>query len=169
MRFAWGRRPLVAAAGGRSTLVVGDQFVLLRVIGIVFLCLGAALAAIGLRNAVYGASMISFSTELAHSRNQPFDASTLLAHWRVWNLAIACTGSAMAAAGVAVTLGKRWGLLILGIVLLIGAIAPWVVQWLGLVRFPFERAGLADTMVLTAFALLAIWGYFLRPERRTDA
>jgi hypothetical protein len=57
----------------------------------------------------------------------------------------------------------------LGIVLLLAAIAPWVVQWLGLVRYTFERAGLADTIVLLAFALLAIWGYFLRPQGRTEA
>src|SRR5215469_16569878 len=113
--------------------------------------------------------MVSFSPELAQSRNQPFDASTLLAHWRGWSLAIACIGGAIATAGAAVALNKRWGVVLLGIVLLIGAIAPWIVQWLGLVRYPFERASLADTMVLLAFALLAIWGYFLRSAGRTDA
>jgi hypothetical protein len=142
--------------------------VLLRVAGIVFLCVGATLVAFGLTGAMHGVSMASFSTELAQSRNQPFDASTWLAHWRVWGLAVACSGGAIATAGGAVALNKRWGLLLLGIVLLIAAIAPWVVQWLGLVRYRFERAGLADTMVLMAFALLAIWGYFLRPEGRTD-
>jgi len=143
--------------------------VLLRVAGIVFLCLGAALAASGLRHVTHGASIVTFSSEFAQSRNQPFDAATLLAHWRVWGLAIACLGGAIATAGAAVALNKRWGLLLLGIVLLVGAIAPWVVQGLGLVRYPFERAGLADTMVLMAFALLALWGYFLRPQGRTDA
>ena len=142
---------------------------LLRIAGIVFLALGATLVALGLTGAMHGASMASFSTELAQTRNQPFDASTWLAHWRVWSLAVACAGGVIATAGAAVSLNKRWGLLLLGVVLLVAAIAPWVVQWLGLVRYRFERAGLTDTMVLLAFALLAIWGYFLRPEVPTDA
>ena len=142
---------------------------MLRIAGLVFLCLGAALVALGLTGAMHGASMASFSTELARSRNQPFDASTWLAHWKVWGLAITCVGGVIATAGAAVALNRRWGLLLLGIVLLLAAIAPWVVQWLGLVRYTFERAGLADTIVLLAFALLAIWGYFLRPQGRTEA
>jgi len=142
--------------------------VLLRIAGIAFLCLGAALAAVGITGAMHGASMASFSTEVAESRNQPFDAPTWLAHWRVWGLAVACAGGAIAAAGAAVALNKRWGLLLLGIILLIAAMAPWVVQWLGMVRYRFERPGLAETLVFLAFAFLAIWGYLLRPESRTD-
>lgn len=142
---------------------------LLRIAGMMFLCVGAILVALGLTGIIHGASMASLSTELAQSRNQPFDASTWLAHWQMWGLAVACAGGAIATAGAAVALNKRWGLLLLGIVLLIASIAPWVIQWLGLVRYRFERAGIGDSMVLMAFALLAIWGYFLRPEGRTDA
>jgi hypothetical protein len=79
-------------------------------------------------------------------------------------LALTCAGGAIATGGAAVALNKRWGLLLLGIVLLVAAIAPWVAQWLGLIRFRFERPGLGETLVFLAFALLAIWGYFLRPE-----
>ena len=164
-----GPQRLIGASGRPLNFAVRHQFVLLRIAGIVFLCAGATLGALGLTGAMHGASMASFSTELAQSRNQPFDASTWLAHWRIWGLAVACAGSAIATAGAAVALNKRWGLLLLGIVLLVVAIAPWVVQWLGLVRYRFERAGLADTIVFIAFALLAIWGYFLRQEGRADA
>jgi hypothetical protein len=143
--------------------------VLLRIAGVVFLCLGAILVAVGITGAMHGASMASFSTEVAESRNQPFDASIWLAHWRVWGLAVACAGGAIATAGAAVALNKRWGLLLLGIVLLAAAMAPWVVQWLGVARYRFERASLAETLAFLAFAFLAIWGYFLRPEGRTDA
>jgi len=143
--------------------------VLLRITGIVFLCLGATLVAVGIWGATHGTWMASFSTELAQSKNQAVDAPTWLAHWRVWGLGVACAGGAIATAGAAVALNKRWGLLLLGIVLLIAAMAPWIVQWLGLTRYRFERAGLADTLVFLAFAFLAIWGYFLRPEGRTDA
>lgn len=141
---------------------------LLRIAGIVFFCLGAALAALGLGGAIHGAALASFSTELARSRNQPFDAPTWLAHWRAWSLAVTCAGIAIGVAGVGVALKKRWGFLLFGIALLASAIAPWAVQWLGLVRYRFERADLADTMVLTAFALLAIWGYFLRTQGRRN-
>ena len=142
---------------------------LLRVAGILFLCLGASLAALGVTGIMHGASLTPFSTELTQSRNQAFDTSIWLAHWRAWSLAITCGGGAIATGGAAVALNKRWGLLLLGTVLFLAAIAPWVVQSLGLTRFRFERAGFGETIVLLAFGLLAFWGYFLRPEGRTDA
>jgi hypothetical protein len=148
---------------------VRHQFVLLRVAGIVFLCLGATLAALAVTGIIHGTSLTSFSTELAQSRNQAFDASMWLAHWRVWGSAITCLGGGIATAGAAIALNKRWGLLLLGTVLFLAAIAPWVAQSLGFVRYRFERPGFVDTVVLLAFALLAIWGYFMRPEGRTDA
>jgi hypothetical protein len=40
---------------------------------------------------------------------------------------------------------------------------------IGLVRYPYERAGSAETFVLLAFSLLAAWGYFLRSGSRADA
>jgi hypothetical protein len=118
---------------------------------------------------MHGAWMASFSTEVAQSQNRAVDAPAWLAHWRVWGLGVACAGGAIATAGVAVALNKRWGLLLLGIVLFIAAMAPWIAQWLGLTRYRFERAGMGDTLVFMAFSFLAIWGYFLRPEGRTDA
>jgi hypothetical protein len=141
----------------------------LCVAGIVFLCLGATLAALGITGIMHGASLTSFSTELAQSRNQAFDTSIWLAHWRVWCLAITCIGAGIATAGAAVALNKRWGLLLLGTLLSLAAIVPWVIQSLGLVRFRFERPGFGETIVFLGFALLSIWGYFLRPEGRTDA
>ena len=148
---------------------VRHQFVLLRVAGIVFLCLGATLAALGITGIIHGASLTSFSRELAQSRNQGIDASMWLAHWRVWGLAVTCLGGVVATAGAAIALNKLWGLLLLATVLFLAAIAPWIAQSFGLVRYRFERPGFADTVVLLAFALVAIWGYFLRPEGRTDA
>jgi len=141
----------------------------LRVAGIVFLCLGAILAALGITGIMHGASLTPFSAELAQSRNQALDTSIWLAHWRVWCLAITCFGGALATAGAAVALNKRWGLLLLGTVLFLAAIAPWVIQSLGLVRFRFERPGFGETIVLLGFALLSIWGYFLRLKVVTDA
>ena len=142
---------------------------LLRIVGVVLFCLGVMLAALALSNALHGASLAALSAGLAKSENRPFDASTWLAHWRVTVLAAAGVGGAIAVAGAAIALGRRWGLLLLGTVLLFAAVAPWVLQWLGLIRYRFERPGLSDTTVLVAFAVLAIWGYFLRPEGRTDA
>jgi hypothetical protein len=143
--------------------------VLLRIVGIVFLCLGAILVAVGVTAIQHASSIMSLSTEFAQSRNRPFDASTWLAHWRVWALVDICTGGAIAAGGAAVALKKRCGLLLLGMVLLLAAVAPWVIQWAGLARYGFERASLTDSAVLLPFAFLSIWGYFLPPTGRTDA
>jgi hypothetical protein len=159
----------LGASGRLLNFTVRHQFVLLRITGIVFVCLGLTLVAVGISGATHGAWMASFSTEVAQSQNPSVDAPTWLAHWRLWGWGVACAGGGVATAGAAVALNKRWGLLLLGIVLFIAAMAPWIVQWIGLTRYRFERAGLAETLAFLAFALLAIWGYFLSPEGRTDA
>jgi hypothetical protein len=148
---------------------VRHQLVLLRIAGIMFIVLGAALAALGITGVIHGPSMAAFSSELAQSRGLAFDRSTWLVHWRVWGSAVVCVGAMVGLAGAALALQKRWGLLPLAMVLFLAATAPWVLEWVGLVRYRFERPGSVETLTLLAFALLATWGYFMRSEGRADA
>jgi hypothetical protein len=114
--------------------------------------------------------MAALGKALAESHNHiVIDRSMWLTHWRVWSLAMTCVGGAIATAGAAIAAQRQWGLLLLAVVLLFAAIAPWVVEAIGLVRYPYERAGSVETFVLLAFSLLAAWGYFMRSGSRTDA
>ena len=148
---------------------VRHQLVLLRIAGIMFIVFGATLAALGITGVIHGPSMAEFSSELAQSRGFAFERSTWIVHWRAWGSAVACAGAIVGLAGAALALQKRWGLLLLAIVLCVAATVPWVLQWFGLVRYRFERPGSVETLALLAFALLATWGYFIRSEGRADA
>jgi len=148
---------------------VRHQLVLLRIAGMVFIALGATLAALGITGVIHGPSMAEFSDTLAQSRGLAFDRSTWLVHWRAWGSGLACAGAVVGFGGAALALRKRWGLLLLATVLFLSATAPWVLQWFGLVRYRFERPGSVETFVQLAFALLATWGYFMRSEGRADA
>jgi hypothetical protein len=143
--------------------------VLLRLAGIMFIVLGAVLAALGITGVIHGPSLAELSSELAQSRDLAFDRSAWLVHWRLWSSAVACVGAIVGLAGAALALQKRWGLLLLAMVLFFAATAPWVLQWFGLVHYLFERPDFMETFTLLAFALLAIWGYFMRSDGRADA
>jgi hypothetical protein len=65
----------------------------------------------------------------------------------------------MAVAGAAVALGKRWGFMLLASILAFAGIAPWVIQALRLTAYPYERAGVAETLVYLALSTLSAWGY----------
>jgi len=124
-----------------------------RIGGIAVLLLGVALAATGIVGTVRGPSMPSAG-----------DSSMWLYHWRLWGIGIGCGGGAIAVAGVALALGKRWGFLLLALVMIIAATAPWVIQGLGLARYPYERAGSMETFVFLALSLPPLWGYFRHSE-----
>ena len=130
----------------------------LRIGGVAVLLLGLALAAAGIVGILRGPSMLSSG-----------DSSTWLYHWRLWGIGIACGGGAIAIAGVALALGKRWGFLLLALVMIFAATVPWIIQGFGLTRYPYERPGSMETFVFLALALPALWGYFRRPGSGTDA
>jgi hypothetical protein len=136
------------------------QFLLLRNFGMAVSLLGGAVAIVGLTGIQSGPSIAALATELVRNPDtSAFGCCAWLRHWRLWGIGIACGGSAIALAGAALALGKRWGFLLLGSILAFAAIAPWVIQALQLTKYPYERAGLTETLVYLALSLLSAWGY----------
>ena len=142
----------------------------LRIGGIVIMLLGIAVAAAGVVGATRGPSMAAFAEALARSRaSSALDSSTWLHHWRLWGIGIGCGGGAIVIAGGALALGRRWGFLLLALVMIFAATAPWIIQGLGLTRYPYERAGSMETFVFLALSLPAVWGYFRHSGSGADA
>jgi hypothetical protein len=146
------------ASGRPLNFTVRRQFVSLRIGGIAVLLLGVAVAAAGIVGMVRGPSMPSAG-----------DSSTWLYHWRLWGIGIGCGGGAIAIAGVALALGRPWGFLLLALVMIFAATGPWIIEGLGLDRYPYERAGSMETFAFLALSLPALWGYFRHSGSGPDA
>jgi hypothetical protein len=132
----------------------------LRVGGIVILLLGIAVAAAGIVGITHGPSVAALAEAMARSRaSSEIDSSTWLHHWRLWGIGIGCGGVVIAISGAALALGRRWGFLLLALAMIFAATAPWIIQGLGLTRYPYERAGSMETFVFLALSLPAVWGY----------
>jgi hypothetical protein len=132
--------------------------------------MGIAVAAAGIVGIMRGPSMAAAAEALARSHgSSTVDSSTWLQHWRLWGIGIGCGGAAIALAGAALATGRRWGFLLLALVMIFAATAPWVIQGLGLTQYPYERAGSRETFAFLALALPAVWGYFRHARRGADA
>lgn len=141
----------------------------LRLGGIVILLLGIALMAAGIAGITHGSSMAALADAAAHARDAAaFDSSSWLHHWRLWGIGIACCGTAIAIAGAALALQKRWGFMLLALVMALAATGPWIIQGVGLARYAFERPGSMETLVFVALSLPAFWGYFRHSGHATD-
>ena len=141
----------------------------LRVGGIVILILGIAVAAAGIVGIMHGPSMAALANAIARSpAPSGIDSSMWLHHWRLWGIGIGCGGMAIALSGGALAAGRPWGFLLLAIAMTFAATAPWIIQGLGLTRYPYERAGSMETFVFLALSLPAIWGYFRHRSRAAD-
>lgn len=133
----------------------------LRIGGIAILILGIAVAAAGIGGTLRGPAMAALADAVTHSHDpSAIDSATWLHHWRLWGVGIGCGGVAVAVAGAALSFGRRWGFLLLAVVMFLAATGPWILQGLGLTRYPYERAGSMETFVFLALSLPAIWGYF---------
>jgi hypothetical protein len=138
----------------------------LRVGGIVILLLGIAVAAAGIVGIMHGPSAAALAEAMARSRpTSEIDSSTWLQHWRLWGIGIGCGGTAIAISGAALAAGREWGFLLLAIAMIFAATAPWIIQGLGLTRYPYERAGSMETFAFLALSLPAVWGYFRHRSR----
>ena len=130
----------------------------LRIGGVAVLLLGVALTVTGIVGIVHASSVPA-----------AVNSSAWLYHWRLWGIGIGCGGGAIAIAGVALALGRRWGFLLLALVMIFAATAPWIAQGLGLTKYPYERAGSMETFVFLALSFPALWGYFRHSGSATDA
>lgn len=141
-----------------------------RVGGVVILILGIAVAAAGTVGIMHGPSVAALADAIARSpASSEIDSSTWLHHWRLWGIGIGCGGMAIALSGAALAAGRPWGFLLLAIAMIFAATAPWIIQGLGLTRYPYERAGSMETFVFLALSLPAVWGYFRHRSRAADA
>ena len=142
----------------------------LRVGGVVILILGIAVAAAGIVGIMHGPSMAALANAIARSpAPSGIDSSMWLHHWRLWGIGIGCGGMAIALSGGALAAGRPWGFLLLAIAMTFAATAPWIIQGLGLTRYPYERAGSMETFVFLALSLPAVWGYLRHRSRAADA
>jgi hypothetical protein len=142
----------------------------LRVGGIVILLLGIAVAAAGIVGIMHGPSVAALADAIARSpAPSEIDSSTWLHHWRLWGVGIGCGGMAIALSGAALAAGRQWGFLLLATAMIFAATAPWIIQGLGLTRYPYERAGSMETFVFLALSLPAVWGYLRHRSRAADA
>ena len=140
---------------------VGRQLLSLRVGGIVILLLGIAVGVAGIVGIMHGPSMAALAEAMARSpASSAIDSSTWLHHWRLWGIGIGCGGVAIAISGAALARGRQWGFLLLAIAMIFAATAPWIIQGLGLTRYPYERAGSMETFAFLALSFPAVWGYF---------
>jgi len=142
----------------------------LRVGGIVILILGIVVAAAGIVGIMHGPSMAALANAIARSpAPSGIDSSMWLHHWRLWGIGIGCGGMAIALSGAALAAGRQWGFLLLATAMIFAATAPWIIQGLGLTRYPYERAGSMETFVFLALSLPAVWGYLRHRSRAADA
>jgi len=140
-----------------------------RLGGIAILLLGITVAAAGIVGITRGPSMAALTSAVAHAGDSSaIDSSTWLHHWRLWGIGIACCGAAIAIAGAALALQRRWGFMLLALVMSLAATGPWIIEGLGLATYPYERPGSVETFVFVVLSLLAFWGYFRHTGRQTD-
>jgi hypothetical protein len=135
--------------------------VTLRIIGIALLIAGVVLASLGVFGALRGPASAAIAEAMLRSVESPgFSFYSWLDRWKLWGVGIACAGAAISIGGIALVLGKRWGLLVVAFTLFVAALVPWIVQALRLARYPFESAEMPESIVCLALSTIAVWIYF---------
>jgi hypothetical protein len=128
----------------------------LRIVGVLLLVAGTALAGFGVYSVLHGPASAAIAEALIQSFVNPeFIYSTFVARWRLWSVGIAAIGGAIAIGGAAVLLGRSWGFLVAASALLGAALVPWVVQTLKLTRYAFEQPDTLETIVYLALSGIA--------------
>ena len=118
---------------------------------------------------MHAPSLAALADAQARTRDSAaIDSSTWLHHWRLWGIGIACCGAAVAIAGAALALQRRWGFMLLALIMLLAATGPWILQGVGLASYAFERPGSTETFVFVVLSLTAFWGYFRHSRREPD-
>lgn len=90
-----------------------------------------------------------------------------LVHWRTWNLVTLLIGVATAFSGLGIYFRRQWGILLILVVALILAGAPWVIHFMGLLRFDYEKPRLWESLLFAAVAVAATYGLGLLRRVKT--
>jgi len=127
----------------------------LRVIGVLALVVGLAAFVLSCYGLFEGPD---FSRNLASwwkTQGVFLDSSHFQFRWMIAMAIYGGTGIVLGGGGVALLLGRRWGLLVISVVAIVTSVYPWILQVLGLTRYGFESAGAGDTVALIAVASAA--------------
>ena len=141
-----------------------------RIVGAGILLTGIVLAGLGVYGTLRGPSLAALSDALTQADTaSEFDCCSWLHHWWAWGIGMICAGGAIAIGGVALMRHRRWGFLLLAGALSAAAIAPWMIQALGLASFAYERANATETCIYLALSSVAVWGWFNTRRGQADA
>jgi hypothetical protein len=136
----------------------------LRIVGVISLLVGGALIAIAIYGLSSTASMIEKLVPMAASSGVAFDAPNWSAHWTAANLVFGGAGILTLAGGVALTLRKIWGLLLVAAAAAVTCAFPWVLKFAGVARYTFEVPEVIESLILGVIALVASLAYVLRGQ-----
>jgi hypothetical protein len=134
--------------------------VTLRIVGILTLIAGAAIATYAIYAFVATPSM---AENLALTKVDLADWSL---RWRLSSSVVGLVGGLLVIAGLALLLRRSWGLILVCAAATVVAVFPWVLELSGLARYGFERAHLIETVVAAAIGLGAVTAYvhLIRPR-----
>lgn len=130
-----------------------------RIVGVLCIPAGLALLGLGVRGILDAQALVLDHLAAALRRDSSLDVCAWRNRWIWWCSVAATAGAAIGIAGGAILFRKRWGFLVLACIAALGAFGPWILELLGLVKYPYEKANVAETFVLLALSLLALRGF----------
>jgi hypothetical protein len=86
--------------------------------------------------------------------------------WRLSSAVLIVIGLSIASAGIALSLRRAWGFLLLATASMVTAAFPWLLQVAGTLHFAFEVPRAGETMTCVAVTFCSVAAYFLFRGRR---
>jgi hypothetical protein len=127
---------------------------------------GGVAAISGVTAVIFAATALLDSSNMSESLawalnsvGSSLDRGDWLLHWRFSSVFLGVVGLAISIAGVAVTLGRRWGLSVISAVAAIAGVFPWVLGAVGFARYAFEAPSALETFALLFVALVTAAAY----------
>jgi hypothetical protein len=136
-----------------------------RIVGVLSILAGLALLGLGVRGILEAPTLALDHLAEELRRGSSLDICAWRNRWIWWCSVAATAGAAIGIAGAAIVYRKRWGFLVLACAAALGAFGPWILELLGLVKYPYEQANVVETFVLLALSLLAVRGFFSGARR----
>lgn len=137
----------------------------MRATGTVVLLVSLALGVFSFLAIRDAESMAKSLPEISAAFGEQLDGANWKAHWLVTSISYAVGSSVGVAAGAAMLARKRWGLLLLCLVLS-GALVFDVASWLsGVQKYAFETSEPVELAVLAVLAILS-WSAYVRSRHQ---